>query len=189
MTGDDVVLHTKGFGELQKWLDECSRWTCKKSMKGESYKCALICEKEEEISNDKLKLYIMGGEMTMVRAAKCRGMTLAGRGITPRKNLERGKAEIQGAGSLAEMTGIETDAPQSRVRFVIETYLRSTYAYNVLVLNMTKQLQETDYEVFRRIFSAMLKRKERGVATKASKKPETLVQITTLKLKIESETN
>lgn len=105
LMADDVVLHAKGWGELQRWLDACSRWACKKNMKWESSKCAVICESEEEIENDKLKLYIMGGGISKVKAATYLGMTLTSKGLTPRKNLERVDATIQRAGSLSTVTG------------------------------------------------------------------------------------
>lgn len=81
-------------------------------------------------------------------------------------------------GSLAEVTGLESCAPHPRTKYVLEIYLRSTYAYNASALEDIKELEEIDRETCRRLFRAMLKSKDPCITKKAARRLEAQTRIT-----------
>lgn len=123
LTVDDVLIHTRGWPELQCWLDACSRWAYKKGMRWESSKCFGIFGSQDEIERDKLRFYISGGETEKITKATYLGMTMMCRGLTIEVNVERGTSALTRTRMIASATGLGTDHPMSCTSYVLQMYL------------------------------------------------------------------
>lgn len=89
--------------------------------------------------------------------------------------------------SLVDPLNLDMAAPHSRVRYVLETYCRSTYMYNAVLLDDPETLEKTDEEICRKLFRAVLKSKEKGVTVNATRRLQALFQVVPIGLSLEKE--
>lgn len=186
LTADDVTIHTEDLEKMQAWLDACSEWEIHKGMRWESRKCTLVCASQEEV-DPKIKCTIGGGEMAKATSASYLGMTLTTEGIVEKLNIERAGKAIQGAQQIAIEARLSTSTPQGRTRMLLNTYLRSSYSYNAIILENVEQITTIDREVSRKLFQCMLKSRARGIDIKHTKRLEALFQIVPLRHKLMQE--
>lgn len=96
-------------------------------MRWESSKCTVISETEEEVRNDNLRFFLGRGEVNKATESNYLGMKMTRRGISETLNRRRGEKALQRAVTLAQNAKLNTSAPRNRTRYIINTYLRSTY--------------------------------------------------------------
>lgn len=66
---EHAVLHTNDLLSLHMWLYSCSIWACKKGMRWESAKCAIIRKTKQDLERCNLLFYISEGKMKKVKNA------------------------------------------------------------------------------------------------------------------------
>lgn len=184
MMADDVVAHTTSSGNIQIWLDTCSRWAYRKAIKFERSKCTVICSSKTEATNDDIKLFIGGGEINKATSATYLGMMLTTNGLREDMNVKRSTEVIQKAFPVETTARLNKTAAQGRTRFILDTYLRSKYLYKAILLNENRKIGDVGIEVCRRLF----KTKERGIETKAVPILQGLTQTIPLKEKLAADT-
>lgn len=130
-------------------------------------KCTIICDKEEELENENIKLYITGRVIKKGRSAVYLGMTMTSNGITENNNVNRGNKKRARTKTAAASARLNAAAPRMRKRYILETYLRSTYGFNAFLLPSTEPIRRVDREVIREMMEVLLKSKEKGIQPSA----------------------
>lgn len=90
-------------------------------------------------------------------------MTLTSTGVIDMKNLERGKKTLDITLSIATAARFDTTAPTGRTNYVIEAFLRSTYAHNEILVFNFEGLNSLDKQVCHAAFKKILKYKDKGI--------------------------
>lgn len=96
-------------------------------------------------------------------------MTMTSNGITGSNNVSRGNKTRARAKTVAASARLHTGALRMRSRFILETYLRSTYGYNTFLLPSIEQITMVDREVKREMMQVLLKSKEKVITTHIDK--------------------
>lgn len=137
----------------------------------------VICSTEEEI---KISLYISGHEIKKVREAVYLGLSLTVYGLSGRKNIEVSKDILKKAHLIIGATSVNMSSTHGRANYIMETYFRSSYLYNAVLIGDHQVLEETDNEIYRRLFRTILKTKNIGITNNGTKRLQALFHITPL---------
>lgn len=79
----------------------------------------------KEVENEDIKLYIEGGDIKKTTSAM---------------KIERGQVSCSRTGMIAATTRLGTKTSMSRTRYILDTYLRSSYLYNSIMLKKVGRL-------------------------------------------------
>lgn len=82
-------------------------------------------------------------------------------------------------------TNLSAVSPQNRTRYILDTYLRRTNLYNVILLRATSRVKKEDAVVCKRLFSGILRSKDRGIRNKTNRILIASFQITPVSRKLE----
>lgn len=143
----------------------------------ESSKCAVILKSQEEVDRWNLRFYIGGGEIKKVWKETYLGMSLTTQGFQQKKNVERGEGVIQHTQTRSRAARLGADLQRSRSNFVLETYLRSRYISNAVILEDSILVKDIDEEVLRRSFNSLLKCRDRALTSNSVSRLTSLLKI------------
>lgn len=90
-------------------------------MKWESSKCTVICESQEEVKNENIRLYIGGGKLKKDTSATYLGLTMTTNGLCDQINKRRGRNAIQKATSIEIATRVNAERPEKRLSYILGT--------------------------------------------------------------------
>lgn len=132
----------------------------KKRIRLESSKYTTICASNEELKDRNIVLRIAGGVRKKEKSATYLGMALTSKGIASSLNEDRERKSISKTKWLAEAAKMDTKGPRKRLSYILETYLRSAYTFNAILIPSVTSLQKLDWEIIKTLLSTLLKSKE-----------------------------
>lgn len=104
-------------------------------------------------------------------------MNLTSQGLTQRRNKERCKNAMSKVQAILSSTRLGTGLPRGSTSYVMETYIRSQYMYNAILLDETEELETMDEEVCKRTFQYLLKSREGSISAQALIRLRNLFQL------------
>ena len=104
-------------------------------------------------------------------------MSLTSKGITSDGNIERGKEVESDLPGTINLARLGPEAPCDRLKFMIETYCRSKYFHNAILIPKHDALDKLDGEICRRAAKSLLRSKERAVTDKKTRRVYAIWQI------------
>lgn len=105
-------------------------------------------------------------------------MTLTSRGIQGSKNIRRGDDAVKKARILAQAAILDKSGQKNKTRLLLDTYLRSRYLYNAILIPSLTELKHLDKSATKSFLRVLLKSMERGITERVIEKMMVLLNIT-----------
>lgn len=97
-------------------------------------------------------------------------MTLTSKEVSSNRDEEICKKALTDVRGLTTQTALETNGPRRKTEFLLETYLRSKYAYDAMLIPEVDELKSIDAQEIGRLLQTVLKIKEKGITRRGQEK-------------------